>query len=251
MPADAAGAAVDRAAAAGARSGHGGGRRFIVLIGAPGAGKGTQAERLAEALGLCKLSTGELLRDAVRTGSELGRAAEERMRQGGLVEDEVILGLVREELGSPRCSRGAVLDGFPRNLAQAEGLERLLAEAGERLERVLAIEVADEEIVRRLSGRRMCERCGRVPAHGLGQAAAAGRAVAGAGAAGDGACERCGGSLVQRPDDRPETVRRRLEVYRRETAPLVEGYAERGLLARVDGGGDVARIQERVRKELA
>ncbi|MBA2564461.1 MAG: adenylate kinase [Gemmatimonadetes bacterium] len=231
------------------------GRRFVVLIGAPGAGKGTQSARLAEALGLCKLSTGDLLREAVRAGTPLGRAAEERMRQGLLVEDDVILGLVREHLRTPGCAGGAVLDGFPRTLAQAEGLDELLAEVGQSVERVVSIEVDEEEIVRRLSGRRICERCGRVresaeivapPEPPSPQVAA----LPADGVAAAEVCPSCGGPLVQRADDRPETVRRRLEVFREQTAPLLAWYAQKSLLGRVDGGGDVARIHALVRREL-
>ncbi|MFN2432859.1 MAG: adenylate kinase [Gemmatimonadota bacterium] len=217
-----------------------GGRRFLVLIGAPGAGKGTQADRLAEALGLCKLSTGEALREAVRAGTELGRAAEQRMARGVLVEDATILELVRDELARDRCANGAVLDGFPRTEAQAEGLERLLAEEGERVERALFIDVEEEEVVRRLSSRRICEACGRIqrpPAAGPGAGGAAG-------------CENCGGTLVQRPDDRPETIRHRLDVFRRETAPLLDWYRAKSLLRDVDGNGDVPRVHERVREAL-
>ncbi len=208
-------------------------RTFLVLMGAPGAGKGTQADRLAEALGLCKISTGDLLREAIRIGSELGRTAEGRMREGALVEDEVILGLVREELGTARCAGGAVLDGFPRTVAQAEGLEAMLAESGERVGRVVFIDVDEDEVVRRLSSRRICESCGRI-----------GPSDKGAGEAGG--CPACGGRLVQRPDDRPETIRHRLGVFRVETAPLLEVYRGRGLLREVDGGGEVAAVERRV-----
>jgi adenylate kinase len=228
-----------------------------VLIGAPGAGKGTQADRLAGALGLCKLSTGDLLREAIRLGTELGRAAEGTMREGALVGDDVILELVREELETPRCARGAVLDGFPRNLAQAEGLDRLLGENGERLERVLFLKVDEEEVVRRLSGRRICQSCGRIS-----QPAAAGAGIlaghvatpAGAGRDSDedaGTHAGCGGRLVQRADDRPETVRRRLQVFREQTAPLLELYARRGLLREVDGGGEIETVHERLLREVA
>jgi adenylate kinase len=215
------------------------GRSFLILMGAPGAGKGTQATRLAEALGLCQLSTGDLLREAIRAGSEIGRAAEATVRRGDLVDDATILTLVREELGRARCARGAVFDGFPRTPAQAEGLARLLDDLGERLHRVILIQVDPDELVRRLSSRRICERCGRIYA---------GEAVAGSAGA-DGTCSTCGGRLVQRPDDQPEAIRHRLVVYREQTAPLLEMYRGQGLLREVDGAGDPARIQERVLQE--
>lgn len=214
------------------------GRTIVVLLGAPGAGKGTQANHLAGALGLCKLSTGDLLREAVRRGTDLGRTAEARMREGGLVEDEIMLALVREELRGGRCARGAVLDGFPRTVRQAEGFERLLQETGERVERVIFIDVDESEIVRRLSSRRICESCGLI--------------AAGDGVAPDaGACATCGGTLVQRPDDRPETVRRRLEVFRAQTAPLLSWYREKGVLREVPGSGEVSDVHARVLSEAS
>ncbi len=216
------------------------GRTFLVLMGAPGAGKGTQATRLADTLGLCQLSTGDLLREAIKAGSEIGRAAEATMRRGDLVDDATILALVREELGRARCAGGAVFDGFPRTPAQAEGLARLLTDLGERLRRVIFIQVDQEEVVRRLSSRRICEGCGRIYA---GEAAAAGSDGAG------GTCATCGGRLVQRPDDQPDAIRHRLVVYREQTAPLLESYRAQGLLREVDGAGDPGRIQERVLQE--
>lgn len=206
-------------------------RTFLVLTGAPGAGKGTQATRLAERLGLCQLSTGDLLREAIKAGTEVGRAAEETMRRGDLVDDATILALVREELGRGRCARGAVFDGFPRTMAQADGLERLLADLGERLRGVIVIDVDRDEVVRRLSSRRICEGCGRIYMGGDGA---------------DAPCADCGGRLVQRPDDRPDSIRHRLEVYRQQTAPLLEAYRAKGLLREVGGQGDPERVQERV-----
>lgn len=157
------------------------------------------------------------------------------MARGALVDDGVILELVDEELGTARCAGGSVLDGFPRTLPQAEGLQRLLEASGETIERALFLDVPEEEVVRRLSSRRICEGCGRIQQPGAGAPET---------------CASCGGRLVQRPDDRPETVRHRLEVFRRDTAPLLEWYRERGLLREVDGGGDVEAVHARVLEAL-
>jgi adenylate kinase len=207
-----------------------------VFLGPPGAGKGTQAVEVARELGLCHVSTGDLLRDAIRDGTELGRAAERTMASGALVADDVILELVREAIGRPGCREGAVFDGFPRTQAQAEGLAALLEEAGAELGRVVLLDLPEEEVVRRLSSRRICERCGRVSTP--------------AGAA-DETCGFCGGPLVQRPDDRPETVRRRLRVYREQTEPLLAWYRTRGLVRAVDGSGGIGQVRERVLREVA
>lgn len=202
-------------------------------MGPPGAGKGTQGERLARRLGVPRLSTGDMLRDARKAGTELGREAGRYMDAGDLVPDGVILGIVDEALGAPEARRGFLFDGFPRTVAQAEGLDELLERRSERLDAVLSLEVPDEEIVTRLSGRRVCEGCGAVT-H-----------VATVGDAEE--CERCGGRLVQRSDDRPETVRRRLAVYREQTEPVLAHYAasEPGLTA-VDGTGSVDDVFARL-----
>ena len=210
----------------------------MILFGPPGAGKGTQAKKLQAALGIPQISTGDILREARRQGTELGRRAAEYMDQGELVPDEVILGLVRERLSQPDCRDGFVLDGFPRTILQAEGLEGILEETGRPLDRVVSLAVPDEVIVERLSARRVCGRCGqeynlktRPPRR-------------------DEVCDRCGGELVQRPDDRPETIRERLRVYREKTEPLRSFYRERGLWAEVDGVGGVEEVFVRVRRAL-
>jgi adenylate kinase len=207
-----------------------------VFLGPPGAGKGTQAVEVARELGLCHVSTGDLLRDAIRQGTELGRAAERTMASGALVADDVILGLVREALARDSCRGGAVFDGFPRTRPQAEGLAALLGEAGVGLGRVVFLDLPEEEVVRRLSSRRICERCGRISTP--------------SGAA-DETCAECGGKLVQRPDDRAETVRHRLRVYREQTEPLLAWYRARGLVRDVDGSGEIGQVRERVLREVA
>jgi adenylate kinase len=203
----------------------------IVLMGPPGAGKGTQGEILEQDLGLPRYATGDILRDARRAGTELGREARRYMDAGELVPDDVILGIVREALAGEAAERGFILDGFPRTVRQAEGLGRILDDLGVRLEAVVDIDVPDEVIVRRLSGRLICRDCGVV-----------------VGPEGGDGCPACGGELVQRGDDRPETVRRRLEVYREQTAPVLAWYAASTVpVVRVDGVGTVREVTDRVR----
>jgi len=184
----------------------------VILLGPPGVGKGTQAVRLADTVGWEHVSTGDLLRAARREGTELGAKAQRYMDAGELVPDELILDLVRDHLKGIAPEAGILFDGFPRTTAQAEGLDRVLQAVHRRVDRVVVFEASEEELVKRLSGRRSCPDCGAVfnvhftpPAE-------------------EGKCDRCGGTLVQRKDDKPETVRHRLEVYREQTAPLIEWY---------------------------
>ena len=204
-------------------------------MGPPGAGKGTQGELLADRFEIPRYSTGDILREARRKGTELGREAQEYMDAGELVPDGVILGLMREQLTSPEAGRGYLLDGFPRTVAQAEGLAALLDDADQSLDAVVNLEVSDAEIVQRLSSRRVCEDCGTL---------AAGR---------DGnECPSCQGKLITRADDQPETVRRRLDVYRAQTQPVLDWYRRSEVdVMDVPGIGDVRAIQDRVLEALA
>lgn len=184
----------------------------LILFGPPGAGKGTQGALLAERLGMLRLSTGDVLRDAVRRGTPMGQAAQRYMNAGDLVPDEVILGIVRDYLTAEAADKGVICDGFPRTLPQARSLDALLAELGRPLRAVLVLDVDDEILVKRLSGRRSCDTCGAVYNIYFDPPAVEGR------------CDRCGGELTLRRDDEPATVRRRLEVYHEQTAPLLEYY---------------------------
>ena len=209
----------------------------LILLGAPGAGKGTQGALLAERHGIQKVSTGDLLRDAVRRGSELGRKAKTFMDAGELVPDDVILGMVREVLTD--AGTGFVLDGFPRTLEQARGLERLMDELGIGLDAVAVLDVPDDELVKRISGRRSCPECKAVYNVFFDPPAT------------DGVCDRCGGTLVERPDDEAGTVARRLEVYRAQTEPLIAFYEKAGVPVRkIDGRQDVEEVQAAIGEAL-
>jgi len=198
--------------------------RNLILLGPPGAGKGTQAKGLTGRLGVPHISTGDMLREAVREGSPLGRAAKAVMDRGELVSDELLTGIVRERLAKADCGAGFLLDGYPRNLAQAATLDGILAELGREPARALEISVPDEAIVARLGSRRSCPACGAV--YNL-QTQPPAR---------EGLCDACGAALVLRDDDRPEVVRERLRVYHEKTAPLSELYSGRKALKAVDGG---------------
>jgi adenylate kinase len=203
---------------------------IIVLFGKPGAGKGTQAPLLAAELNVPTLATGDVLRAAVRAGTMLGLKAKTCMELGELVPDSVILGIIGEELSEPQYARGAILDGVVRTVPQAEGLQRMLAMSGRQVDAVLAFDIDNEEIVRRLSGRTVCERC---------QTPYTGRAVGSV-------CERCGGALVRRKDDEPDAVRTRLRVYDEQTAPVLDWYLQHGEpVAVIDAVGAVEQITQR------
>jgi adenylate kinase len=211
----------------------------IILFGPPGAGKGTQGELLAEQFDLVRLSTGDLLREALRDGTPLGREAKRYMDAGDLVPDEVILGMVRDVLEKQSGRGGFIFDGFPRTRAQAEGLDALLASLGHSLDSVLVLDVDDDTIVRRLSGRMNCPKCGAVyNVHSNPPARA-------------GVCDMCGTPLVQRPDDREETIRRRLAVYREQTAPVLDHYARTAVpIHKVPGDRPVESVQAELRSVL-
>lgn len=207
-------------------------------MGPPGAGKGTQSELLADDLGVPHFATGDILRDAVTRGTEMGREARKFMDAGELVPDEVVVGIVAEVLADGTAREGFILDGFPRTVAQAEGLDAILDEEGGRLDAVLYLQVPEEELVRRLTGRRVCEACGRVTNVALEGGA-------------EGGCPDCGGELVQRSDDTEETVRRRLQVYREETEPVLRRYRESDVpVRRVDGAGAIDEVHGRLRETL-
>jgi adenylate kinase len=204
---------------------------FLVLLGGPGAGKGTQAERLAEALGLPQVSTGDLFRENLENETELGLLAKGYMERGELVPDEVTVGMVRERLSRPDAAKGAILDGFPRTIAQAEALEALLADLGSELVVVPYIKVPEDVLLARLAGRWTCRKCGAMYHEMFSPPAVAG------------VCDRCEGELYQRPDDTPETQKHRITVYFKQTAPLIDYYRDRGLLVEVDGRPGIAEIQ--------
>jgi len=214
----------------------------IVLLGAPGSGKGTQSQRLMQHEHIPQISTGDLLRAAVARGTELGRKAKEAMDGGRLVDDQLVLGMIRERLAEADARRGFILDGFPRNLAQAEALDKLLATLQQPLDAVVQLEVDYGELVRRISGRRTCADCGRV----FNVSTSAGKHAEGE------LCPRTGAPhrLVQRPDDNEATVSERLRVYDEQTRPLVEFYRARGLLRVINAEGQVAEVTRRLEQAL-
>jgi adenylate kinase len=210
----------------------------LVLVGPPGAGKGTQAEFIAAHLSVPKISTGDIFRANVSQGTPLGLEAKRYMDSGGLVPDEVTINMVRGRLAEPDAADGFLLDGFPRTVPQAVALDKMLADAGNALDIVLEPVVEADEVIRRLSGRRTCHGCGKIwhiefdaPTH-------------------EGVCDRCGGELYQRDDDREETIRHRLEVYHEQTEPLVDFYGEKGILIGIDAVGPVDDVTLRAVEAL-
>src|SRR2546430_3176195 len=209
---------------------------IIVLLGPPGAGKGTQADKLASRLGIPKIATGDVLRSAVRDGTRRGLEAKSYMDRGDLVPDSVILGILQDVMTSPATQKGAILDGAVRTVPQAEGLEATLAEIGKKIDKVLLFDVDDDELVKRLSTRTVCEGC-QTPYMGRDPGSK---------------CEKCGGKLVRRRDDEPEAVRNRLEVYRRQTAPVIGWYRDHGTsVLKIDADAPVDDVTSRALKALA
>lgn len=208
---------------------------IIVLLGPPGAGKGTQGERIAHQLGIPKIATGDVLRAALRDGTKLGLEAKAFMDRGDLVPDRVILGIMKEAMNSEAAAKGAILDGVVRTVPQAEGLGLMLAELGKKVHSVLLFKVDDDELVERLSGRTVCEKCqhpysGRQPGE---------------------TCEKCGGKLVRRKDDEPESIRNRLAVYREQTEPVIDWYKKNdGKIIEIEATGSLDEVTSRAMKAL-
>jgi adenylate kinase len=213
--------------------------RHVAFLGPPGAGKGTQARELAREFGVPHIATGDMLREAVAGGTPVGREAKRYMDAGALVPDEIVVGALGERLSKPDAGKGSILDGFPRTIGQAEALARLLGGRGGRLSRVIYFEVTAPELLRRLTGRRVCRKCGAT----FHLVSAPPRAA--------GICDQCGGELYQREDDKEATVQSRLQVYRSETAPLLDYYRDRDALATVPAEGPIDAIRQAIRKAVA
>ena len=207
---------------------------YIILLGAPGAGKGTQAAKLTERLGLVQVASGDLFRKALQEQTELGRQAKVYMDKGQLVPNEITIQMVLDRLAAPDVASGAMLDGFPRNLEQARALDAALEKQGKGIDRVVYIKVAEEELLKRLGGRWICRQC-QTPYHEVDNPPKV-----------KGVCDRCGGQLYQRDDDNPATVKNRLNVYFKETAPLIDYYRQAGKLVEIDGMGDADEISKRI-----
>ncbi len=207
---------------------------YIILLGAPGAGKGTQAVMLAEKLNLVQVASGDLFRRVLQQKTELGLKAKSYMDKGQLVPDEITIQMVLERLAAPDCEKGAILDGFPRNTGQAEALDKALMQQSKAIDKVVYVMVSEAELLKRLSGRWICRNC-QAPYHTVDSPPK----VAGK-------CDRCGGELYQRPDDNEETVKKRLEVYFAETSPLIDYYNRTGKLLEINGEGSPADINKRI-----
>lgn len=206
----------------------------LILLGPPGAGKGTQAKMLMDRYGIPQISTGDILRAAVKAGTPMGLRAKSFMDAGGLVPDDVVVGIVRERIQEDDCKAGFILDGFPRTVPQADALAEALTALGRPLDAVVSLAVDVEALVERLTGRRTCRDCGL----GYHVTFAAPKAA--------GICDACGGELVQRDDDREETIRRRLDVYNEQTSPLIDYYRKSGLLSEVDGMLSMDAVQDEI-----
>jgi adenylate kinase len=210
----------------------------IVLLGAPGAGKGTQAKKLVEKYSLPQISTGDLLRAAVAAGTQLGKEAKSFMDKGELVPDRVVLGMVEERLKKDDCKKGYILDGFPRNTAQAEALDKMLSSLKMSLDGALSVDVPFDDLMKRLTGRRTCKSCGQM------------YNVYFSPSKKEGVCDKCGGELFQRDDDKEATIKKRLDVYNAQTAPLMEYYKKKKILKSVAGTGSIDEIFKQVCSKL-
>jgi len=210
----------------------------LVLLGAPGAGKGTQAKKLIEKYGIPQISTGDLLRAAVSAGTQLGKEAKSYMDRGELVPDRVVLGMVEERLKRDDCKKGYILDGFPRNVAQAEALDKMLNDLGMSLDAALSVDVPFDDLMKRLTGRRTCKACGQMYNIYFNPPKK------------EGVCDKCGGELFQRDDDKEETIKKRLEVYNSQTSPLIDYYSKKGILKSVNGTGSIDEIFANICKVL-
>ncbi len=208
---------------------------IVILLGPPGAGKGTQAMRLAKRHGLAQLSTGDMLRAAVQAGTEIGAKAKDIMERGDLVPDDIVVSIIAERLDEPDCANGAILDGFPRTVAQARALDAMLDEKGLKLDHVIEMKVDDAALIERISGRFSCAKCGE-GYHDQFKCTHV-----------DGVCDSCGGTdFVRRPDDNPETVKSRLAAYYQQTAPLLPYYRDRGVLRQVDGMASIEAVAQQI-----
>jgi len=210
----------------------------IILIGPPGAGKGTQAKRMTERLGVLQISTGDMFRAAVKEGTPMGLKAKTCMDKGELVPDDVVIGVVDERLQKPDCKPGFILDGFPRTLDQAKALDELLDKMNSKLDHVVVIEVPDDNLVGRLTGRRTCRGCGYMHHITFDPPKK------------EGVCDKCGSELYQRDDDQEETIRERLTTYHSQTSPLIDYYSQKGIVRKIDGTKNMQEVQDAVKAAI-
>jgi adenylate kinase len=211
---------------------------YVVFLGAPGAGKGTQAAEVAKELTLAHIATGDMFRDTQKKGTKLALEAKTYMDKGLLVPDEITIKMVQERISAPDCVKGVIFDGFPRNLAQAQALDKAMAEQSKAIDKVVYIKVAEEELLQRLGGRWICRQC-QTPYHEVASPPKL-----------KGKCDKCGGELYQRSDDVPTTIKERLKVFFAQTAPLIDYYTKTGKLAEVNGEGGMDEIKQRILKAI-